>query len=63
MSNEDPRGPVRKPQEQEDSVGKLIQLAGKREQVDELRAARVRARVHAHWQNSLRSRRSSRMLR
>lgn len=53
MSNGHPKDPGRKAHTQDDSVGKLIQLAGKREQVDEIRAARVRARVHTHWQESL----------
>jgi len=48
MSHENPK---------HDPVGKLIQLAGKRKDVDALRAARVRATVHARWQDSLQSNR------
>ncbi|MCZ6649600.1 MAG: hypothetical protein O7D35_02935, partial [Acidobacteria bacterium] len=51
MSHEDPKY---------DPVGKLIQLAGKREHVDALRAARVRATVHAQWQDSVQSNRPRR---
>ncbi len=51
MSHEDPKY---------DPVGKLIQWAGKRERVDALRAARVRATVHARWQDSVQSNRPRR---